>query len=161
MPIYEFYCSRCHTVFNFLSRSVDTEKTPDCPRCRRVQLQRRMSVFSTLRNRGEEEGLTGAPDLDESKMEKAMHVLERDLKGMDEDDPRQAARMMRKLTEMSGMNLGSGMEEALQRLEAGEDPEQVEADMGDLLEEDPFSPASKTAKLRKPPPRVDEKLYEL
>ena len=33
MPIYEFYCPHCHRVFNFLSRAVNTDKTPDCPQC--------------------------------------------------------------------------------------------------------------------------------
>ena len=35
---------------------------------------------------------------------------------------------MRKLTDVTGLKLGPGMEEALNRMEAGEDPEQVEAD---------------------------------
>ncbi len=70
---------------------------------------------------------------------------------------------MRKLTQMTGLELGSGMEEALRRMEAGEDPEQIEAEMGDLLEEeDPlvFQGQKKTGR-RQPPPRKDDKLYEL
>ena len=55
------------------------------------------------------------------------------------------------------------MEEALSRMEAGEDPEQIEAEMGDLLEgEEPFSFKEKTHKLLKQrPPKVDEELYYL
>jgi len=48
-------------------------------------------------------------------------------------------------------------------MEAGEDPEQIEADMGDLLEdEEPFL-AKDTAHRspRQRPPRVDEKIYDL
>jgi hypothetical protein len=50
-------------------------------------------------------------------------------------------------------------------MEAGEDPEQIEEDMGDLLEgEDPFAfggsgKASKSRKNR--PPAKDDTLYEL
>jgi hypothetical protein len=63
---------------------------------------------------------------------------------------------------MSGLNLGAGMEEALQRMEAGEDPGQIEEDMGDMFEEDPFAPKGKTMKARiNSPPRVDATLYEL
>ena len=70
---------------------------------------------------------------------------------------------MRRLSDLTGLNLGPGMEEALARMEAGEDPEQIEADMGDLLEgEDPFDLKKKAGKLLKnAPPKVDEKLYYL
>jgi hypothetical protein len=51
---------------------------------------------------------------------------------------------MRKLTSMTGLELGAGMEEALRRMERGEDPDQIEAEMGDILEsEDPFQMAAK------------------
>ncbi len=163
MPIYEFYCKKCNTIFNFFSGSVNTDKKPECPGCGKVKLERRMSSFSTLKNRGENEADPGMPDLDESKMEKAMSLLAGEAEGMDEKDPRQAANLMRKLSDMTGLNLGPGMEEALSRMEAGEDPEQIEADMGDLLEgEDPFDLRNKGVKaLKKARPRVDEKLYYL
>lgn len=123
-----------------------------------------MSMFATPRNRGEEED-PPMPDIDESKMEQAMSLLAKEADGMDEDDPKQAANLMRKLTDMTGLKLGSGMEEALRRMEAGEDPDQVEAEMGDLLEsEDPFAfdgKSSTTGTLRKRPPVVDEELYYL
>jgi hypothetical protein len=55
------------------------------------------------------------------------------------------------------------MEEALRRMEAGEDPEQIEAEMGDLLEEeDPLVfQGQKKAGRQKVPPRKDDTLYEL
>ena len=103
------------------------------------------------------------PDFDESKMEKAMNLLASEAEHMDEEDPRQAANLMRKLTDMTGLNLGPGMEEALNRMEAGEDPEAIEAEMGDLLEgEDPFSFQAKSGKIgKKRPPVIDETLYDL
>ena len=162
MPIYEFYCKVCHMIFNFFSGSVDTEKRPMCPKCKKVTLERQMSVFAVSKNRGEEDDMP-LPDMDESKMEQAMNLLAREAEHMDEDDPRQAANLMRKLTDMTGLNLGPGMEEALNRMEAGEDPEQIEADMGDLLEgEEPFSFKEKVSRARKSrPPQVDEELYYL
>jgi hypothetical protein len=73
-------------------------------------------------------------------MEQAMNLLATEAEHLDENDPRQAAKLMRKLTDMTGLNLGDGMEEALSRMERGEDPEAIESEMGDLLEgEDPFS----------------------
>jgi len=60
---------------------------------------------------------------------------------------------MRKLTDMTGLNLGDGMEEALSRMERGEDPEAIESEMGDTLEgEDPFSFGKKSIKARKKRP---------
>jgi len=45
----------------------------------------------------------------------------------------------KKIHDMTGMEMGASMEEALRRMERGEDPEQIENEMGDLLEgEDPF-----------------------
>lgn len=163
MPIYEFFCPDCNMIFNFFSRSVNTDKRPLCPRCSKVKLHRRMSAFAMLKNRGEEEDMP-LPDIDESKMEQAMNLLAREAESVDEEDPRQAANLMRKLTDMAGLNLGPGMEEALSRMEAGEDPDKIEEELGDLLEEeDPFAPkGGGRAGGRKPrPPRVDEKLYDL
>ena len=80
-----------------------------------------MSVFATPRNRNEEED-SPLPDLDESKMEQAMNVLATEAANLDENDPKQAAQLMRKLTDMTGLDLGDGMEEALSRMERGRGP---------------------------------------
>jgi putative FmdB family regulatory protein len=163
MPIYEFYCKKCHMIFNFFSSTVNTDKRPLCPRCRKVKLERQMSLFSRVRHPGEEEDAP-MPDIDESKLENAMNLLGREAETLDENDPKQAANLMRKLSGMTGMNLGSGMEEALRRMEAGEDPEQIEQEMGDLLEgEDPFSFGDKKPgkSLKKRPPVKDETLMNV
>ncbi len=163
MPIYEFYCQACHMIFNFFSRSINTEKRPLCPKCGKLQLDRQMSIFSMGSKNVEGDAEKPMPDLDESKMEQAMNLLAKEADHMDENDPKQAADLMRKLTDMTGLNLGESMEEALQRMEAGEDPEQIEAEMGDLLEgEEPFSLKENSSKsLKSRPPQKDEKLYEL
>jgi hypothetical protein len=149
-------------IFNFFSRTVNTDKVPGCPKCDRAELDRQMSSFAVLRGQKEEQE-DGLPDIDESKLEKAMSALASEAERINEDDPRQAAQLMRKLTDMTGLELGSGMEEALRRMEAGEDPEQIEAEMGDLLEdEDPITfQSQKKSGRRKPPPRKDDTLYEL
>jgi hypothetical protein len=86
--------------------------------------------------------------------------------GISEDDPRQMGRMMRKLYEATGLRLGEQMTEAIRRMEAGEDPDKIEAEMGDLLEaEEPGLGAGERGlrqfarKLK--PPAVDETLYDL
>ena len=163
MPIYEFYCKKCHMIFSFFSASVNTEKRPLCPRCQKTKLDRQISRFATVRHR-EEQDDTAMPDVDESKVANAMNLLSQEVEHMDENDPRQAANLMRKLRDMTGMNLGPGMEEALRRMEAGEDPEQIEQEMGDLLEEEePFNFGEKPSArgIKRRPPSRDETLYEL
>lgn len=49
---------------------------------------------------------------------------------LDENDPRSVARMMRKLGSEMGEELGPEFDEMVGRLEDGEDPESIEADMG-------------------------------
>jgi putative FmdB family regulatory protein len=134
MPVYEFYCAECHTIFNFLSRQVNTDKRPACPKCSRPDLERQVSRFAISKNRPEE-ATDGMPDIDEARLEKVMMGLAGEMEGMDENDPRQMARFMRKLSEATGMNLGDGIEEAMRRLEAGDDPEKIEEEMGDLFDD--------------------------
>ena len=164
MPIYEFYCKDCNTIFNFFSRTVNTTKKPKCPKCKTKKLTRQVSLFAftgTVKEGGDMDDLP----FDASKMEQAMQMLTSEADKINEDDPRQAADLMRKLSDMTGMKLGQGMEEALSRMERGEDPEQIEAEMGDLLEEeDPFSlpeKKGKSTKTKRHEPLRDETLYDL
>ncbi|MBW1846092.1 MAG: zinc ribbon domain-containing protein [Deltaproteobacteria bacterium] len=163
MPIYEFYCNGCNTIFNFFSNTVNTSKTPKCPKCKTIKLSRQVSLFSFTGKASEEGDMDDLP-IDESKMEKAMEMITNEAGNINEDDPKQAANMMRKLTDMTGLELGPRMDEALKRMEKGEDPEQIEAEMGDMLEdEDPFILPDKKGKNIKAqrPPIKDETLYDL
>ncbi len=164
MPIYEFYCDHCNTIFNFFSRTVNTRKVPSCPRCRKNKLSRQVSLFAVT-GRAREDGDMDDLPINEGQMEKAMQMLAGEADKINEDDPRQAAQLMRKLTRMTGLDLGDGMEEALSRMEQGEDPEQIEAEMGDLLEgDDPFQLKGKkgpTGDTRRRAPKRDETLYDL
>ena len=74
MPIYEFYCAECHTIFNFFSRTVNTTKIPKCPKCKQVDLTRQMSLFAVTGKAVEDGDMDDLP-LDESKMEKAMQMM--------------------------------------------------------------------------------------
>ena len=161
MPVYEFYCSECHAIFNFLSRRVNTSKIPDCPRCRKPGLEKQVSPFAISKNLQEQ--TDAMPDLDDSKMEQVMMALAGDMENINEDDPRAMANFMRRFSNLTGMSLGDGAEEALSRLEAGEDPEQVEAEMGDLFEGDNLFIQKRLKGLKKKylPPEHDENLYTL
>lgn len=161
MPIYEFYCARCHTVFSFLSRSVNTTRRPGCPRCGKPRLTRKASAFAVTSGRSESTGEEGLSDLDGGRIERVVGELARDAESVGDDDPRAVARLMRKFYEDAGVGIGEGMQEALQRMESGEDPDRIEQEMGDLLEhEEPFV-AGGGRQRRLKPPAVDDTLYEL
>ena len=81
-----------------------------------------------------EAGSPPMPDPDDPRVERAMQELERDMEHLDENNPRHMAHMMKKMKDL--MPPGSVPQEldvAIKRLEAGEDPEKIEADMGDVL----------------------------
>ncbi len=166
MPIYEFYCPDCHTLYSFFSARIDTAAKPDCPRCQRRELARRPSRFATLKLRDSEDGeddlLSG---LDEAKLEGAMASLMQEMGGMEnEEDPRAMGHLMRRFGELSGLEMGDRMEEMVRRMEAGEDPESLESEMGDDLDGDDFDDFFKLKKViagRRRRPRVDEELYFL
>jgi len=164
MPIYEFYCDDCNTIYNFFSRSVNTTKKPKCPKCKTRTLSRRLSAFAFTGRAKETEDVDDLP-FDERRMEAAMQTLAGEAESLNEDDPRQAAQLMRKLTDMTGLEMGPGMTEALRRMEKGEDPDQIEAEMGDMIEgEEPFIlPGKKGAKrgARQTAPLRDDTLYDL
>lgn len=170
MPIYEFFCDECNTIFNFFSRAVNTSKTPKCPQCRR-KLKRQVSRFAAARRGGGGDDEAGGGEggdlpIDDARMERAMESLAGDAESIDENDPRQAAQLMRKFSRMTGMEFGEGMETALSRMEAGEDPEKIEEEMGDAIEkEEPFVAGGGGKKARgnraRPAPRHDATLYDL
>jgi len=136
MPIYEFYCADCHTLFNFFSAVIDTTTRPQCPRCKRPDLERRPARFATLKHQGDEE-----PDplggLDENRLAGVMESMMGELGDLEEnEDPRRLARLFRRFGDASGLQFGPRMEEMMSRLEAGEDPDRLEEEMGDDFDDD-------------------------
>jgi len=74
------------------------------------------------------------PDLDDPRVERAMMEMERDMERLDENNPKHMAHMMKKMKDlMPPGTMPKELDVAIKRLEAGEDPEKIEADMGDVL----------------------------
>jgi hypothetical protein len=123
-----------------------------------------LSSFATI-GRANEPGDEDLPSgFDEAKIDRVLGELARDADNINEEDPRQMARLMRKLSDKTGLVLNEDMEKALSRLEAGEDPEQIEQEMGEVFEgEDalPFEFKQARKSLKRKPPVHDETLYEL
>jgi len=172
MPIYEFYCSACHMLFNFFSAKIDTAARPACPRCGRPELERRPARFATLKRSassseadGESDEDNPFPGLDEERLERAMESMSGDLENIGEDeDPRQMARFFRRFGEAAGMRLGPRLEEMLRRLDKGEDMEALEEEMGEGEEgelDDWFQLKETAKRLRSRKPKLDETLHFL
>ena len=141
MPIYEYACPKCRVIFNFLSRRVNPDRLPVCPKCGNKKMSKQVSRFAMTRGLKEEPAAVGAgeneppmPDFDDPRVSRAMGELERDMAQMDENNPKHMAQMMRKMKDlMPPGTMPKELDVAIKRLEAGEDPEKIEEDMGDLL----------------------------
>ena len=141
MPIYEFGCPKCRVIFSFLSKRVNPGHLPTCPKCGNKKMAKQMSRFSSIKGLKEPAASTPGepagpdmPNFDDPKVERVMRDLEKSMEHMDENNPKHMAHMMRKMKDLMPPGaMPKEMETAIKRLEAGEDPEKIEADMGDVL----------------------------
>jgi putative FmdB family regulatory protein len=141
MPIYEFACPKCRKIFNFLSKRMTPEGLPTCPKCGNKKMEKQMSRFAMSRGlqepaatgEGEESG-EPMPDMDDPRIMRALGQMERDMEHMDENNPKHMAQMMKKMKDiMPPGTMPKELDVAIKRLEAGEDPEKIEEDMGDIF----------------------------
>jgi hypothetical protein len=167
MPIYEYYCPENHTVYQFLVRSSACRAlVPRCPENPSYTLQKQVSRFAIIGKAQEETADDPFAGLDESQMERLMMEMENDMSGLDEDnpDPRQLGHFMGKITDMMGDKAPPELREVVRRLQAGEDPEKLEAQFSGLGDDEGadslFTQARKILRASKPPTR-DPKLYDL
>ena len=142
MPIYEFACPKCRVIFSFLSKRLNPDRDPACPKCGSRKMVKQMSRFASPRGAKEPAPDTGpgdegpTPDFDDPRVARAMSELERDMEHLDENNPRHMAHMMKKMKDiMPPGAMPKELDAAIKRLEAGEDPEKIEEDMGDVLGE--------------------------
>ena len=112
MPIYEYRCLACKKRTSVFVRTVTTPvKGAACEHCGGKRLERLFSRVVVRR---------GGVNLDD----------ESSFDNIDENDPRQMARLMRQMGEEAGEALDDETEEMISRIESGEDPEAVMADAG-------------------------------
>ncbi len=141
MPIYEFACPKCRKIFSFLSKRLNPDRLPVCPKCGSKHLEKQISRFAATRGLAEPAAPGGPeddegpmPDFDDPRMARAMAEMERDMEHLDENNPKHMAHMMRKMKDLMPPGMApKELEVAIKRLEAGEDPEKIEEDMGDVL----------------------------
>jgi putative FmdB family regulatory protein len=119
MPIYEYRCHDCRRRVSILWRSISEAQTvkPHCPRCGGERLSRLVSRVAMLKS-------------EESRLEDL--ATPSALGDLDENDPKSVARWMRRMSKEVGEDLGPEFGEVVDRLEAGESPEEIEASMPEL-----------------------------
>ena len=143
MPIFEYACPDCRKIFQFLSRRLKAERSPVCPQCGNQQLVKEVSHFAMLKGVAEpqtggegSEDMEGMPDFEDPRVQRAMRDMERDMAHLDENNPKHMAHMMRKMQDVLPADMmPKEMNDAIRRLEAGEDPDKIEEDMGELFDQ--------------------------
>ena len=117
MPLYEYRCSNCRRRFTVLVRSFQPPEAPPCEHCQSTATRRLVSRVALLRS-------------EESRMESLADPS--NLSGVDENDPASLGRWMRRMGSEMGEDMGPEFSEMVERLEAGESPESIEAALPDL-----------------------------
>ena len=119
MPIYEYRCNNCGRRVTLFWRSFSEAgaAVPRCSFCGGEDMTRLVSRVAVVRS-------------EESRLEDLADPS--NLAGLDENDPKSLARWMRKMSQEMGEDLGPEFNEVVDRLEAGQSPEEIEEAMPDL-----------------------------
>lgn len=178
MPIYEFACNDCRTLFQFYSRRINTETIPACPRCGK-SLSKQISLFQAksgsgkdndpwgMANDGCDDDTANAPDFNtgDERIANAIDELGSKIDNMDDTDSAGAAKLMQEFSQKSGVKFNKDVNEALSRMAAGEDADSVATQLGDALSSDnPFASENNQPELnqvRQTPFAKDPTLYEM
>ena len=187
MPIYEYYCPDNHTIYQFYAKTLaQGQSTPRCPDNPKFRMKKVVSAFAITSAGAKEESDAPKPDAgtgdpaEDARMEAAMSAMEGEFANVDENDPKAMARMMRRMSELTGEKIDGEMEEVVRKLEEGADPESLEEQLGGEEGEggdDPYGdemgmggpgagPAADPKeprhrfKIRRAAPRRDPKLYD-
>ncbi len=119
MPIYDYFCLDCRRRASLFYRTLSaaTAATPTCSHCGSTRVRRLVSRVAVVKSED-----ARLDDLSDPSM----------LDGLDEEDPRALARMMRKMSDEMGEEMDPEFDEVLDRLESGQSPEDIEKMMPDL-----------------------------
>ena len=184
MPIYEYYCPDNHTIYQFYAKTVAQGQTvPRCPDNPKFRMRKLVSAFAITSGGKKDESAEkpadapGADPAEDAKMEAAMNAMESEFAGIDENDPKAMARVMRRMSEITGEKIDGDMEEVVRKLEEGADPDSLEDHLGGGEEgggmDDPYGGGMEAGGAEKDPkeprhrfrarrlaPRRDPKLYD-
>ncbi len=117
MPIYEYRCRSCGRRTTVFTRSINDEVQAVCSYCGSHNLRRLISRVAVVRS-------------EESRLEALADPST--FGDLDENDPRSLGRFMRRMSQELGEDLGPEFDEVVDRLEAGQSPEEIEKAMPEL-----------------------------
>jgi putative FmdB family regulatory protein len=121
MPYYDYVCLDCKRRFSlFMSYSEYGTRPVHCTHCSSENVRRRIGRIRIARS-------------EESRLEDLADPS--GLEGL-EDDPQALGRMMRKMSGEMGEDLGPEFDEVIDRLEAGQSPDEIEDAIPDIGGED-------------------------
>jgi len=117
MPLYDFNCLDCNQRFDtHIPYSEYGKKKVACPLCGSKNVKRRLPRVRVKKS-------------DESRLESLADPSA--LAGL-EDDPKSLGRMMRKMGNEMGEELPPEFDDVVDRLEAGQSPEEIESALPDM-----------------------------
>src|SRR5438093_13599612 len=124
MPIYEYRCGGCNRRVSLFFPSFSVAESriaageTRCPRCGSAELSRLVSRVYAHRS-------------DDAQLDDLTDDAGGLMDGLDENDPRSIARWARRMKDSMGdeMDMGPEFDQALARIEAGEDPDKVMEDI--------------------------------
>lgn len=117
MPTYQYTCLDCHKRFEvFMTYSEYGVRPVHCRHCGSSNVQRRIGRVRFARS-------------EESRLEELADPSQLDAL---EDDPKALGRMMRRMSQEMGEEMGPEFDEVIDRLEAGQSPEEIEQAIPDL-----------------------------
>ena len=117
MPTYDYVCMNCQQRFDvFMSYSDYGKLTVKCVHCGSENVRRRMTRVRVAKS-------------EESRMEGM--VDESALSGL-ENDPKALGQMMKKMGKEMGEDLPPEFDDVVDRLEAGQSPDEIESALPDL-----------------------------
>jgi len=117
MPNYQYRCLNCRRRFEvFMTFSEYGTQSVYCPYCKSNQVQRRIGRIRVAKS-------------EESRIENLADPSA--LAGL-EDDPQALGQMMRRMSNEMGEEMGPEFDEVIDRLEAGQKPEDIEKALPEL-----------------------------
>ena len=147
MPIYEFACNDCRTIFSFFARRVNTTATPSCPKCGKP-LDRQVSLFRAARGSQPDadplglgdDGLDGdfpdIPDFDPGDSRAAAAIAEMGdrIDRIDPSNPAEAAGVLKEFSQKSGIRFNKGVADAIESLASGDTSEATQQRLAEAME---------------------------
>lgn len=135
MPIYEYYCPENHTIYQFYAKTLAQGKlVPRCPDNPKFRMQKAVSAFAAITGGGKKDDAAsadipegGSAEDHDPRIDAAMQAMESEMSQTDENDPKAMARMMRRMSELTGEKIEGEMEEVVRKLEGGADPDGLES----------------------------------